>query len=145
VERVMMVRASIIIVSYYVAGVPILQRGQIQIGPHVPRPPLSSFSSNPSNLDSYEPNLYICEYLANRCQQSALNTLKKLNDLIARKYKREANRADPQTENIIKLNIAVLMILQGRRDNALVLLREIYHNRNCFIEFMQTRIFLLLL
>ena len=107
--------------------------------------PPSSFSSNPSNLDSYEPNLYICEYMANRCQQSALNTLKKLNDLIARRYKREANRADPQTENIIKLNIAVLMILQGRRDYALVLVREIYNNRNCFIEFMQTRIFLLLL
>lgn len=83
--------------------------------------------------------------MSNRCQQSALNSLKKLNDIITRKYKREGTRNDPQTENIVKLNIAILMTLQGRRDGALVVLREVYHHRNCFIEFMQTRVFLLLL
>ena len=83
--------------------------------------------------------------MANRCQQSAVNCLKKLNDIITRKYRREGNRNDPQTENIVKFNIAVLMILQGKRDNAMVILKEVYNNRNCFIEFMQTRILLMLL
>lgn len=83
--------------------------------------------------------------MANRCQQSAVNCLKKLNDIITRKYRREGNRNDPQTENIVKFNIAVLMILQGKRDNAMIILKEVYNNRNCFIEFMQTRILLMLL
>jgi predicted negative regulator of RcsB-dependent stress response len=97
------------------------------------------------NIDSYEPNLAICEYLANRCQQSSLNCLRKLNDILTRKLKRNPNRTDCQTESIIKLNIAILFILQGKRDNALVILNDIYHNRDCFIEFMQSRIFLLIL
>jgi len=46
---------------------------------------------------------------------------------------------------MIKLNIAVLLILQGKRDNALVVLYSVYRNRDCLIEFMQSRIFLLLL
>jgi hypothetical protein len=49
----------------------------------------STLNSNPCNLDSYEPNLAICEYMANRCQQSALNCIRKLNELLARKWKRD--------------------------------------------------------
>lgn len=100
---------------------------------------------NSINIDSYEPNLAICEYLSNRCQQSSLNCLRKLNDLLARRLKRDPARTDSQTECILKLNIAILLVLQGKRDNALVVLAELYRTRDCFIEFMQSRVFLLLL
>jgi hypothetical protein len=88
---------------------------------------------SPVNIDSYEPNLAICEYLANRCQPAALNCLKKLNDILNRKLKRDPNRGDPQTECIIKLNIIVLLILQGRRDSALLLLSELYKQKQSLI------------
>lgn len=86
----------------------------------------SNLSSNPSNVDSYEPNLAICEYLANRCQQSALNCIRRLNDLLARRWKRDQSTLEPHTHNIVKFNIAILLILQGRRDCALLLLQDIY-------------------
>jgi hypothetical protein len=105
----------------------------------------SNLSVNSINIDSYEPNLAICEYLSNRCQQSSLNCLRKLNDLLARRLKRDPARTDSQTECILKLNIAILLVLQGKRDNALVVLAELYRTRDCFIEFMQSRVFLLLL
>lgn len=100
-------------------------------------------NGNPTNHDSYEPNLAICEYLANRCQQTALNCLRRLNDLLQRKFKR--SQSELQTQAIVKFNLAVLLILQGRRDIALLLLEEVYRQRDCFIEFMQSRVFLLLM
>jgi hypothetical protein len=106
---------------------------------------LSNLTLNAVNIDSYEPNLAITEYMANRCNQSALNSLRKLNDILVRKYRREHLLQDPQTEQIIKLNIVVHLILQGKRDYALLLLKEIYKHRECFIEFMQSRVFLLLM
>jgi len=81
--------------------------------------------------------------MANRCQQSTLNCMRKLNDLHIRKYQRD--RLAPQTEATIKVNLAVLLVLQGRRDQALILLNEVYQNRHCFIEFMQSRIYFLLM
>lgn len=82
----------------------------------------SALTSNTINIDSYEPNLAVCEYLTNRCTQSSLNCLRKLNDLISRKIKREAQKLDGHTESLIKLNVAVLLILMGKRDNALLML-----------------------
>ena len=70
--------------------------------------------------------------------------MRKLNDLLARKFKRD-QPTDQQTQNIVKLNLVVLLILQGRRDAAILLLEEIYKQRDCFVEFMQSRIFLLLM
>lgn len=129
----------------YVASLSKLQCRQIQGSAEVWVALPSNLAVSSINIDSYEPNLAICEYLANRCQQSSLNCLRKLNDILTRKLKRNPNRTDCQTESIIKLNIAILFILQGKRDNALVILNDIYHNRDCFIEFMQSRIFLLIL
>lgn len=125
-------------------SLPELQFRKIQGSPHVCHLTFSNLTSNPSNIDSYEPNLIICEYLANRCQPSSANCLRKLNDLLSRKFKRD-QPTEQQTQCIVKLNLAILLILQGRRDSALLILSEIYNQRDCFVEFMQSRIFLLLL
>jgi hypothetical protein len=83
--------------------------------------------------------------MANRCQQSALNCLRKLNDLLARKFKRDQPTHEPHTHNLIKLNIAVLLILQGRRDCAIPILTDVFSHRDCFVESIQSRLLLLLM
>lgn len=83
--------------------------------------------------------------MANRCQQSALNCLRKLNDLLTRKFKRDQPTHEPHTHNLIKLNIAVLLILQGRRDCALPILTDVFEHKDCFVESIQSRLLLLLM
>lgn len=62
-----------------------------------------------------------------------------------KKSRRENYKLDCHTESIGKLNIAILLILLGKRDNALLVMTDIYKNRACFIEYMQSRIMLLLM
>lgn len=102
-------------------------------------------ASSNLNIDSYEPNLAICEYLSNRCVQTSINCHRKLSEWLMKKSKRENYKLDCHTESIVKFNIAILLILLGKRDNALLVMTDIYKNRACFIEYMQSRIMLLLM
>ena len=43
------------------------------------------------------------------------------------------------------LNMAALLVLGGRREQALLLLTEVYSHRQCFIEYMQSRLLLLVM
>jgi hypothetical protein len=62
-----------------------------------------------------------------------------------KKFKRENYKLDCYTESIVKFNIAILLITLGKRDNAMLVMTDIYKNRACFIEYMQSRIMLLLM
>jgi hypothetical protein len=106
---------------------------------------ISLLASSNLNIDSYEPNLAICEYLSNRCVQTSINCHRKLSEWLSKKSKRENYKLDCHTESIVKFNIAILLILLGKRDNALLVMTDIYKNRACFIEYMQSRIMLLLM
>lgn len=106
---------------------------------------VSLLASSNLNIDSYEPNLAICEYLSNRCVQTSINCHRKLSEWLMKKSKRENYKLDCHTESIVKFNIAILLILLGKRDNALLVMTDIYKNRACFIEYMQSRIMLLLM
>lgn len=54
-------------------------------------------TANPTNIESYEPNLILSEYMANRCHQTAINCLRKLNDLHLRKFRKEGAQQPAQT------------------------------------------------
>ena len=84
--------------------------------------------------------------MANRCHQTALNCLRKLNDLHLRKFRKDTHNHQPsQTEATLMLNMSALLVLQGRREQALLLLKEVYQQRQCFIEYMQSRLLLFLM
>lgn len=83
-------------------------------------------ASSNLNIDSYEPNLAICEYLANRCVGTSISCHRKLVEWLGKKYKRENYKLDWQTESIVKLNIGILLVLVGKRENALLLMTDIY-------------------
>jgi hypothetical protein len=91
----------------------------------------------------------VCEYLSNRCTQASLNCLKKLNDILPKKMRPESDEEDAsmelRSEHVIKYNIAVLLILLGKRDNALQVIKEVYKAKECFIEYAQCRILFMLM
>ena len=49
------------------------------------------------------------------------------------------------TDQILKYNIAILMMLTGRKDSAYAIVGDIYNNEKCFIDFMKYRMLLLLM
>ena len=50
-----------------------------------------------------------------------------------------------RSEHVIKYNIAVLLTLLGKRDNALQVIKEVYKSKECFIEYAQCRILFMLM
>lgn len=81
------------------------------------------------NAESYEPNLAICEYLNNgRTLNASHVCIRKLNSLISKKNKKDSELYDLMTLQLMKYNIGILMLLNGKRENAYLLISDVYSN-----------------
>lgn len=81
------------------------------------------------NIESYEPNLAICEYLSNgRTLNASHVCIRKLNNLLSKKTKRENELYDHMTLQLMKYNIGILMLLNGKKENACLLVNDVYRN-----------------
>ena len=45
----------------------------------------------------------------------------------------------------MKYNIGILMLLNGKKENAYLLINDVYKNEKCFIDFVKYRMLLLLM
>ena len=98
------------------------------------------------NVQSYEPNLAICEYLNNgRTTNASHVCIRKLNNLISKKSKKDSEMYDNMTVQLMKYNIGILMLLNGKKENAYLLINDIYNNQKCFIDYLKYRMLLLLM
>lgn len=89
----------------------------------------SQLNTTNINSDSYEPNLAICEYLSNGRSQNASHVcIRKLNNLIIKKNKRETELYEQMTMQLMKYNVSILMLLNGKKENAHLLISDIYTN-----------------
>lgn len=71
--------------------------------------------------------------------------LRKLGALLLKKTKKDNDHYERVTDQILKYNIAILMMLTGRKDSAYAILSDIYSHEKCFIDFMKYRMLLLLM
>lgn len=83
--------------------------------------------------------------MLSRTLNSSQVCLRKLSTLLAKKSKKENDHYERITDQIIKYNIAILMLLTGRKENAYMLISDIYAHEKCFIDFMKYRMLLLLM
>ena len=87
----------------------------------------------------------VCEYLGNRSIQSSQQCIRKLSQLLAKKSKKDNDHYERLTEQLIKYNLGILMAMNGKKENAFILLNDIYHNEKCFIDYLKYRMLLLLM
>jgi hypothetical protein len=54
--------------------------------------------------------------------------IRKLNSLIAKKNKKDNELYDQMTLQLMKYNIGILMLLNGKKENAYLLISDVYYN-----------------
>jgi hypothetical protein len=65
--------------------------------------------------------------------------------LISKKNKKDAELYDQMTPQLMKYNIGILMLLNGKKENAYLIISDIYENEKCFIDYLKYRKLLLLM
>ena len=71
--------------------------------------------------------------------------LRKLASLMMKRNKKDHDIYERITDQVIKYNIGILMLLTGRKDNAYLIISDVYRTEKCFIDFMKYRMLLLLM
>lgn len=89
----------------------------------------SQLNSININIESYEPNLAISEYLSNgRTLNASHVAIRKLNNLLSKKNKKDNEIYEHMTLQLMKYNIGILMLLNGKKENAYMLIADVSKN-----------------
>lgn len=89
----------------------------------------SQLNSININIESYEPNLTISEYLSNgRTLNASHVAIRKLNNLLSKKNKKDNEMYEHMTLQLMKYNIGILMLLNGKKENAYMLIADVSKN-----------------